>query len=57
MDDLIDIQFIAYELANEKYALKINDVYEIIRMQPITPIHNSKTFLEGVINLRGELFQ
>lgn len=52
---LLDIQFISYELANEKYALKISDVYEIIRMQQITPIHNSKTFLEGVINLRGKI--
>lgn len=32
MNDLLDIQFIAYELANEKYALKISDVFEIIRM-------------------------
>ena len=55
LNHLLDIQFISYELANEKYALKINDVYEIIRMQQITPIHNSKTFLEGVINLRGKI--
>lgn len=55
MNELLDIQFIAYELATEKYALKISDVYEIIRMQQITPIHNSKKFLEGVINLRGKI--
>lgn len=55
LNDLLDIQFIAYELANEKYALKISDVYEIIRMQQITPVHNSKPFLEGVINLRGKV--
>ncbi|MBV7273367.1 chemotaxis protein CheW [Clostridium sp. PL3] len=55
MNDLLDIQFIAYELANEKYALKISDVYEIIRMQQITPVHNSKSFLDGVINLRGKV--
>lgn len=55
LNDLLDSQFIAYELANEKYALKISDVYEIIRMQQITPVHNSKHFLEGVINLRGKV--
>jgi purine-binding chemotaxis protein CheW len=55
MNELLDIQFIAYELADEKYALKISDVYEIIRMQQITPVHNSKPFLEGVINLRGKV--
>jgi purine-binding chemotaxis protein CheW len=55
MNELLDMQFIAYELSDEKYALKISDVYEIIRMQQITPVHNSKTFLEGVINLRGKV--
>lgn len=55
MSELLNMQFIAYELGNEKYALKISDVYEIIRLQQITPIHNSKPFLEGVINLRGRV--
>ena len=55
MEELLDIQFVAYELGNEKYAFKINDVYEIIRMQQISPTHNSKPFLEGVINLRGKV--
>jgi len=53
--NLLDTQYIVYELANEKYALKISDVYEIIKMQKITPVHNSKSFLEGVINLRGKI--
>ncbi|HOQ37488.1 MAG TPA: chemotaxis protein CheW [Acetivibrio sp.] len=55
MNDLLNSQYVAYELAGEKYALKISDVYEIIKMQSITPIHNSKPFLEGVINLRGKI--
>ncbi|KZL92326.1 chemotaxis protein CheW [Clostridium magnum] len=55
MNDLLDIQFVAYELSKEKYALKVSDVHEIIRMQQITPVHNSKQFLEGVINLRGKI--
>ncbi|AGX43303.1 chemotaxis protein CheW [Clostridium saccharobutylicum] len=55
MDELKDIQYIAFELSNEKYALKISDVYEIIRMQQISQTHNSKFFLEGVINLRGKV--
>lgn len=55
MDDLLASQYVVYELAGEKYALKISDVYEIIKMQNITPIHNSKPFLEGIINLRGKI--
>jgi len=55
MNELLASQFVAYELAGEKYAIKISDVYEIIKMQNITPIHNSKPFLEGIINLRGKI--
>jgi purine-binding chemotaxis protein CheW len=55
MSDLINVQFVVYELANERYALKISDVYEIIKLQKITAVHNSKSYLEGVINLRGKI--
>lgn len=55
MEDLLDNQYIVCELANEKYALKIRDVFEIIKMKKITVVHNSKPFLEGVINLRGKI--
>lgn len=55
MNELLDSQYVVYELANEKYALKISDVYEIIKMKKITVVHNSKPFLEGVINLRGKI--
>ena len=55
MNDLLNDQFVVYELTNEKYAIKISDVYEIIKQQKITPVHNGKAYLEGVINLRGKI--
>ncbi|SHJ34319.1 chemotaxis protein CheW [Lutispora thermophila] len=55
MNDLLESQYVVCELADEKYALGISDVYEIIKMKKITVIHNSKPFLEGVINLRGKI--
>lgn len=55
MEDLLNNQFVVYELANERYALNISEVYEIIKQQKITPVYNSKPFLEGVINLRGKI--
>ncbi|ALS25531.1 chemotaxis protein CheW [Paenibacillus sp. 32O-W] len=48
-------QYIVIELGAEKYALKISEVYEIIKMQKITAVPNSKTFLEGVTNIRGKI--
>jgi len=55
MNELCDTQYIAYELANEKYAIKICEVFEIIKYQTITTVYNSKAYLEGVINLRGKI--
>lgn len=56
MDELINMQYVVYELANEKYALKISDIFEIIKLQKITSVHNTnRPFLEGVINLRGKI--
>jgi len=55
VNELLDSQYVVYELANEKYALKISDVYEIIKIKKITVVHNSKPFLEGIINLRGKI--
>lgn len=55
MDKLLDSQYVVCQLAQEKYALKISDVYEIIKMKKITVVHNTKPYLEGVINLRGKI--
>ncbi|MED4571839.1 chemotaxis protein CheW [Brevibacillus agri] len=48
-------QYIVIELGTEKYALKISEVYEIIKKQKITAVPNSKAFLEGVTNIRGKI--
>lgn len=39
----------------EKYALPINQILEIIKMQPVTSIPNSRPHVIGVINLRGHI--
>ncbi|WP_206514597.1 chemotaxis protein CheW [Brevibacillus marinus] len=48
-------QYVVIELGTEKYALKLSEVYEIIKMQKITAVPNSKPFLEGVTNIRGKI--
>ncbi|AFK85167.1 MULTISPECIES: chemotaxis protein CheW [Thermoanaerobacterium] len=55
MNELLDYQYVVYELCGEKYAIKINEVYEIIRLKKITYLYNSKSYLEGIINLRGKI--
>lgn len=48
-------QYIVVEMGDEKYALNISDIHEIIKMQKITEVPNSKHYLEGVTNLRGKI--
>lgn len=48
-------QIVVFQLANETYGLDIHKVYEIIMMPKITHIPRTPTFLEGVINLRGNI--
>lgn len=46
-------QYIEVGIGKERYALGIQDIHEIIKMQDITEIPISKTYVRGVINLRG----
>lgn len=48
-------QYIEIRVGTERLALPIGDIHEIIRVQPLTTVPNSKPYLIGVINLRGQV--
>lgn len=48
-------QYIEFGIENEQYAIRIQDIHEIIKMQDITQIPNVMTYVKGVINLRGKI--
>ncbi|WP_106768638.1 chemotaxis protein CheW [Paenibacillus faecalis] len=48
-------QYVEFGIENEQYAIRIQEIHEIIRMQEITPIPNMREFVKGVINLRGTI--
>ena len=48
-------QLVVFDLADEAYGVDINAVDGIIRMQVITKVPRTLEFVEGVINLRGEV--
>ncbi len=48
-------QLVIFDLAGEAYGVDINAVQGIIRMQTITRVPRTPDFVEGVINLRGEV--
>ena len=44
-----------FRIGDEGYALDIEQVQEIIKYQPITPIPEPPQYVEGIINLRGRV--
>lgn len=48
-------QIVVFNLDEEALAFEINFVKEIVNIPPITPVPRSGEFIEGVINLRGQI--
>lgn len=49
------VQLTAFRVGEEEYVVDIMRVREIIRPLPITKVRKGPRFVEGVINLRGEV--
>jgi purine-binding chemotaxis protein CheW len=49
------VQVVSFRLGSEEYGVDISQVQEIIRMVEVTRVPRAPHFMEGVINLRGQL--
>lgn len=49
------VKVVSFGLGTEEYGVDIGQVQEIIRMVEITHVPRAPRFMEGVINLRGQL--
>lgn len=49
------VQVVSFRLGSEEYGVDISQVQEIIRLVEITHVPRAPRFMEGVINLRGQL--
>lgn len=49
------VQLVGFNIANEKFGVNILMVQEIIRSAQVTHVPNSPDFVEGVINLHGNI--
>jgi len=47
------IEYLAFMLGKEEYAVKVEDVREIIRLQKMTNVPRAPEFVKGIISLRG----
>jgi purine-binding chemotaxis protein CheW len=50
---LNEIKVIVFRLRDEEYGVEVNQVRSIERMQKITRVPRTASFVKGVINLRG----
>lgn len=50
-----EIQLVIFRLRDEEFGVNISEVREIVRMMEITHIPEAPGFIEGVINLRGQV--
>ncbi len=50
-----ETQLVVFMLENEEFACNIEDVREVLKMVRVTPLPRSLDFVQGVINLRGEV--
>jgi len=54
-DDTTKDRYLTFNIDTEEYGLEISMVKEIIEMVPITKVPESPEFVEGIINLRGDI--
>lgn len=50
-----EIQVVVFRLGKQEFGVPIGQVKEIIMMPEVTPMPNAPSFIEGVINLRGQI--
>mgnify|MGYP006278993701 CR=1 FL=1 len=48
-------KFLTFFLADEEYGIEILSVREIIGLLPVTPVPQSPYYVQGVVNLRGQV--
>lgn len=50
-----ELQLVVFRIADEEFGVEINQVREIVRLVQITYLPKSLPFIEGVVNLRGQV--
>jgi purine-binding chemotaxis protein CheW len=50
-----EIQLVVFKIGEEEFGVEINQVREIVKLVSITRMPKSPAFIEGVVNLRGQI--
>ena len=49
-------QYVVFKLNDERFAVEISKVLEIIRLQVVFNVPSAPEFIDGLINLRGKVY-
>ena len=55
LEETVKDQYLTFEIDNEEYAVSIAYVKEISVMVPITKVPETPDYVEGIINVRGDI--
>jgi purine-binding chemotaxis protein CheW len=50
-----EIQLVVFTIGDEEFGVEINQVREIVKLVAITRMPKSPVFIDGVVNLRGQI--
>ena len=53
--DITKNLFLAFVIENERYAVEVSSIKEIIGVVPITIVPQTEDYIKGIINLRGDI--
>jgi len=51
----VEIQLVVFKIGDEEFGVEINQVREIVKLVSITRMPKAPVFIEGVVNLRGQI--
>jgi purine-binding chemotaxis protein CheW len=44
---------LSFQIHNQEYAIEVEEIESVVDIEEVTPVPNSREFINGVINLRG----
>jgi len=50
-----EVQLVVFKIGDEEFGVEINQVREIVKLVSITRMPRAPVFIEGVVNLRGQI--
>lgn len=46
---------LSFQIHNQEYAIEVEEIESVVDIEEVTPVPNSREFINGVINLRGRI--